>query len=500
MMVVLISSFLLLFSFFSEGDMWKDLSANILDSSHMTQENPQGVKRKVSYIGRIRNAEELIEHEYYSRATIELATAIKEKPDIIKPYLLLGEIYLRKNDIPKLSRLIEELKQKFPTEIQVSILEGRKLIAEEKFQEVTLIFNSIQEKLPPELQFYQAALLSLQNNHEKAKEILQSLNKLPIQEEKLIVGKEGVKEEEVDKEVSISPEFAQKINDFLVVYNDFSLLSDGKNAHLFVLLGKVLAEKNEVVLAREFAEVAVTEDLEYPDAWLLRGYTAFLAKNFESALRDLRQAYKLDPARPQTSYFLALALSETGQNEEAILFFEKANEYGFEFASEVEWKLVELFNKQRKYDQALKLYQKLVDQDTQPKQIASALHTAIDLASKPEAALEMAEKLIENKPNDAFALNMYGWSLIANKKFVQAEEALQKAEKLVPENAQTFLNLGLLYETQSEFKKAISYYQKSYQLGKKSPNNSIANLAAEKYNELKNRSPQDNSKKTEQAL
>ena len=45
----------------------------------------KGVERRISYIGRIKEAKKLMEHEYFSLATIELQTAIAEKPELIQP-------------------------------------------------------------------------------------------------------------------------------------------------------------------------------------------------------------------------------------------------------------------------------------------------------------------------------------------------------------------------------------------------------------------------------
>ncbi len=443
----------------------------------------KGVERRISYIGRIKEAEKLMEHEYFSLATIELQTAIAEKPNLIQPYLILGEIYLRTLDLNRLENLITELKNKFPDDAEIAVLEGRKLITEKKFSEALVVLKLIDNDLPPALKFYHAVLLSLQNNHTKAKIILAELKDLPIDSRDLIVGKDGV-ESEVKNRNTLAPKLANKVTSFAKVYDDFSKLSEGKNPHLFALLAKSLASNNEAILAKEFAEVAIKEDISYIDAWIVRGYANLQMKETALALQDLRHAYELDPIRPQTHYFLALALYESGNNDEAILFFEKALEHDFEFSSEVRWKLIELFSKSKRYDRVLELYKELLDEDSNPKEFASALHTAIDILKKPEVALEIAEQLATNKPHDIFALNMHGWALIANKQFIQAEKVLKQAKKNNPNYARTYLNLGLLYEQQAKFLEAKEFYKQSYDLGKNGNETSLTNLAAEKYNEL----------------
>ena len=133
------------------------------ESSSVGTKKLEGIKRKTSYQGRLREAQKLIDHEYFSLATIELSSAIQEKPKVIDPYLLLGEIYIRTLDTNKLGNLIAQLKKDFSTSPDVVVLEGRKLISEEHFAEALEFFKKEGKDLSPELKFYHAVLLSLQN-------------------------------------------------------------------------------------------------------------------------------------------------------------------------------------------------------------------------------------------------------------------------------------------------------------------------------------------------
>ncbi len=449
------------------------------ETSSVGTKKLEGVKRKLSYQGRIREAQKLIDHEYFSLATIELSSAIQENPEVIDPYLLLGEIYIQTQDTNKLTNLIAQLKKDFPESPDTVVLEGRKLIAEESFSDALTFFKKEGDALNPELKFYYAVLLSLQNDHAGAQEILKELVYLPARSDNWT--------DSATKREQVLGSFSAKVQDLLAVYEEFKNLSEGKNPHLFGLIGKVLAEHNENILAKKFAEVAIKEDIDYVDAWIVRGFANLQLGIDADAIQDLRHAYELDPIRPQTHYFLALALHKVGQDEEAILFFEKSLENDFEFSDEVRWKLVELFTAQKKYDRVIELYQSLLDTDSEPQQFVSAIHTAVDILKKPEIALEFAQKLIDDEPESSFALNMYGWALTVNKKFVQAEQILEKAQEIDPENPRTYLNLGLLNEEQAKFSEAKEFYKKSYDLGKDLEGENataVTNLAAEKYNEL----------------
>jgi len=465
------------------ADIWENFS------NPSVRISSKGVPRRISYIGRIREAKSLMEHEYFSLASIELQSAIREKSDLIEPYLLLGEVYLRTQDIQKLENIIRQLQTLFPDNAEILVLEGRKYIALQDFQSASELFRNVKTNLSPHLRFYQALLSALQNDHKTAKKILSELSKLPVESSRITLGEDGLENKNLNNN-TLSTELASKVNDILKAYESFQELSDGKNPHLFTLLGKTLAEHNESVLAYKFSEIALKEDVSYIDAWIVRGYSNLQMGNSEEALKDLYHAYDLDPLRPQTHYFLALALDKVGKTDEAVLFFEKSLEYNFEFSDDVRWRLVELFSRQKKYDRVIELYEELLDSASDPSQYVQAMHTAIDILKRPDTALTFAERLVAEKPDDAFSLNMYGWALIVNKKFLQAEKELEKAKNLEPKNPRTFLNLALLAEEQSQFEKAKELYKKSYEFGKEKSDESaisLTNLAAEKYNNLVSR-------------
>ena len=448
----------------------------------------EGVPRSLSYRGRLEEVKKLIDHEYFTLATLELLSAIKDKPDFIEPYLILGEVYLRTNDMRKLNRLLSELENKFPDDKTLIVLEARKLIAEGAFHEVLQSLEQAEaETLPPALSFYFAVLKALQNEHETAKNILSELERIPTKENMYSAVQTSEPSSEETEELPrkfVAPELSKKIQDVLITYEEFEELSDGKNPHFFALIAKKLAESNEGRLAREFADTAIKEDVAYIDAWIIRGYANLLLKDFKNALKDLSHAYELDPIRPQTHYFYALALYESGNEEKAALFFEKALEHNFEFSSEIKWKLVTIFHKQKKYDQLITLYKELLSKEVPEEAFTSAMHTIIHLVKSPEDALEVTKTLVEESPDNVFLMNMHAWALISHRYFSEAETFLKNAEALESANPRTYFNFGVLYESQNRFEEAKQQYQKSYELSLKNAHKSLLKLAAEKYNQL----------------
>ena len=464
--------------------------AKNLDSSQkiappQIEEKPSGLPNESSFVGRIRRAENLLQSGKPEVAALELAAAIREKQDLISPYLLLAEVYLQTDQTEKMQALLTEIQQKFPSSDAPEIFAARTLIRQKDFTAAASLLQQNAGNLPPELEFYRAVFALLQNDESLAREILSELEKLPVQAAQIEVGRSGLREVESEDRQTVPKNFSEKVVGLMVVLEEFESLSDGKTAHLLTSAAKVLAENNEPTLAKSFAETAIKEDIAYIDAWILRGYSFFLLRNFDSALADLRHAYSLDPIRPQTHYFLALTLLENQNLEEAALFFEKSLEHDFEFASEIRWKLIEIYTKTKKYDRVVELYQFLIgEKSTEPKQVVQSVSSSLDLMQNPEMALQITQSLVKNYPEDIFSLNMHAWALIANKNFLEAENWLNAAKEIDPKNPRTFLNLGLLAEEQARFEDAKSFYKKSYELGKSTRTHAITNLAATQYNAL----------------
>ncbi|HEY5714193.1 MAG TPA: tetratricopeptide repeat protein [Candidatus Gracilibacteria bacterium] len=446
----------------NDAQIFRDRTLNIPTEKEETPPAPPVVKTGISYQASIEESKNLIDHGYYSNATILLSDLIRKKADNIAAYLVLGDIYLQTNDLAKLTKLIESLEARFPGDAEVALLRTRKWILEGKFVLVLEMLESF-DNPTPNLRWYQMVLYSLQNNHEKAKEILAQLQGASL----------------VDREEKA------RIEDWGTVYKSFDEVSEGKNAHLFALFAKVLAEHNEAFLAKHFADLAIKDEIGYIDAWVLRGYSYFLMQQYQVAEADFRHAYSLDTTRPETQYFLGLTLYELENYEEAVLYFEQVLEYDFEFSESVRWKLVEIFSNQKKYEKALEMYETLLSSEEDPHRFISAVDMAVNILGKPEVALHFTEELIKKDPDNIFLTNLYAWALIANKQYFEAEQTLNDLLEQDPYYARTHLNLGLLYEEQQKFTESRVYYKNAYLYGKSDPKLlSIVNLASERYNAL----------------
>jgi tetratricopeptide (TPR) repeat protein len=495
------------FSFSNTGQIWSEkinyqlaqitqnkLQANSFRNTKTqseTEKEPIKVERKNSLLGDIRTAQERINVRQYKLAIEKLKAVIVRRPNLEYPYILLGEIYLQTQNITQLNGLIDEIKIRFKDQDLVTILEIRKSIADNDFLTASEILNKFTpteenlSEISADILFYYGTFSALQNDHETAQEVFKVLERLPVKKLEMIVSANGIKDNSAKKN-AISPHIAQKVSDLVTIYQEFKQVSDGEDPHLFTLIGKKLAENNEWMLAQGFAEIALQEKSDYTDAWIVRGYTHYLRNNFEEALADFNAAYKLDPIRPETHYFLALTLTELDRDGEAALYYEKVLEQSnFNFETDLKWRLVEILIRQKKYEQVLIIYQELATETSELEKFISPLHQLIELAKRPDLALELSETLYDEYPQDTLAANLYAWSLIADDQIIKSLGVLNEALKQESDNPRTHLNLGLAKEKEQKHTEAAEHYKTAYDLGKTNrAYSAITNMAAEAYNRI----------------
>jgi len=449
---------------------YQEYSKNYLNQNPAKKIIKLGVPRAMSLQGKIREAKKLINDSQFGKASILLSAVLQKDATLIDAYEYLGEIYVQTQNFAKLNNLIKETEKRFPTKSLTSTLKIKKLIAENKLNEALIIIENTEE-IPANLKFYQATLNALKNDHTKSREILTELAEMSTDKE---------------NDEFISEELSKKSINLLKVYEEFDEFADGKNAHLFVLIAKKLAENNEAVLAKEFASVAIKEDSEYVDGWVLRGYAGYLMEDYANSLEDLRQAYQIDPSRPEVYYFLALALEKSGNLPEAALFFEKSLEFDFEFSREIRWKLISILINQKKYDKVIELYKDLAKDSPkeEQKKFVSATATLINILKNPQAAIEITKTLNKNNSNNVLFLNLEAWALLKNNNLDEAEILLAKTLKLEENNPRTALNMGILYESHGDYSLAREWYKKSYEYGSGRGFDEIINIAADKFNNL----------------
>lgn len=274
----------------------------------------------------------------------------------------------------------------------------------------------------------------------------------------------------------------QKSKTLQKAINDFGLQQDGQLIYLKALVAKALIENEDYEIASILLEKILKERSDYRDSWIMMGYANLRIENYERAKQAYQNAYDIDPTKPETQFFLAIALEETGEKEKALEFYQLAFKNQYTPKAHVVQKIAELSLDLGFYKEAFDLYEELlktkhesVDDFIRP------ISIAITKLSDLEKAKKIAEWAKDVYPEEAQSYNLLAWVEIEKGDFSQAQKYLNTAFEKNPKFAAAHYNQGLLFKKQTELQDALQSFETAYKLDKDGP---IGTLAAQEYNLL----------------
>ena len=226
------------------------------------------------------------------------------------------------------------------------------------------------------------------------------------------------------------------------------------------------------------------EEPTYRDAWIILGYAYLTQEHYRDAQDALLKALELDPAKPETRYFLGLSYFGEDQYAAAVTQLQLAVESGYEPRVQAYQKLADVAVLAEQFDIAVKAYETvLILNSSDVTLYIRPIWLYLDKLNNADRAKELAEQAIQEHPNNAMSYNLLGWVQVAQNDLSNAEQNLNYALILDSDLAAAYLNLGWLEQKKENFEQAKEHYKRCYTLD---PSGSVGNLAANRYNEILN--------------
>lgn len=366
------------------------------------------------------------------------------------PFLAIAEIYIEtdKNDLAQENLILAQ--KKGPLSDKGKRLLARLQLLEKNYQQTREVIQSIKTRSNEDyiLEIVLSLLVDdIKNAEEKVKLITES-------------NTEGTY-----KEAGILLEQAFELYETFI---------DSPRSYLLVLTAEQLINIEEYQLARPLLFEAIAEENKYRDAWTLLGYSFLQSNKLTDAKQTLNKSKNLDPYDPNTQFYLGLTYEALGEHQLAINALSQAEGFEYKNMKEV------LIHKGNNYF-ALADYQKSAIEYEKANEISPLdlpLYTRviwmyIEPNNNPLKALSISQKAVQNYPGNAMALNLLGWSQLANNNLDEAEKFLQQAiSKDVTMDA-AYLNLGVIHSQRNNPEVAISYFDKAIKYAEENGNESI---------------------------
>ena len=213
-----------------------------------------------------------------------------------------------------------------------------------------------------------------------------------------------------------------------------ALALNPKTPEAYVRLAQLLANENRVDEALKVCrQMAKQPELAY-NAYISIG-NLLGPDNYAEAAQSYRQAIEIDPGQVDAYLRLASLYHQEGKTTEIEQLLLQATE-AIPENPEPQRLLAELREQQQRWDEAIKLYRRVLEM--QPGGVSAAeLHQRV------------------------------GILLIYQKRYSEAERELLQAKQSDPDNADIYLNLGAVYDRQAKVELALENYTKATEIAPK---------------------------------
>lgn len=234
------------------------------------------------------------------------------------------------------------------------------------------------------------------------------------------------------------------------------------------LTASILDYSGELESAIEEYKSCSKFDVDSPKVHLNLAIAYLKLNRFREAEEELKIVIKLAPDDLKPRIILATLYTSEGREKEAIKVYEEALEKAVEVSPKntaIYHSLAHIYYRQKKYDQALRVYKMIVEISPEDKEAHLFLGLIYNEKGKRKEAIEEFKRALLIDPEFPEALNALGY-LYAEEgiNLDEAEMLIRKALEFEPENPAYLDSLGWVYFKKQRYDEAIKYLERAAQL------------------------------------
>jgi tetratricopeptide (TPR) repeat protein len=434
-----------------------------IEGTQQTQALPEflsedKIGRAKTYTEYMNRGKALETNGYHALAVAEYRAASALAPKNIEPLVEIGRINIRELDPINAKLAFEQALKLQPNNLDVQIYLVRSLLLNRNIKEAQNVISSLTSQNQSS-KYYAGIIAAYFGDYEQSKNLL----------------KDAVS-------IGTSASITTSAQNFLSAYDEFNFNSGGETVHLKTLLARSYNQTGEYNLAIPLLFEVVKEKKDYRDAWVLLGYAYLNLQKYQDAVESLQEAYKLDPQKSESAFFLGLGYYGLDDLTSAAKYLELAKRNGYQPQVQVDQKLAEIYLQLKNYTSAAASYENVISLNSgDVNYFIKPIWIYVDRLNQPEKAMVIAQKAYKSHPDKAMSFNLLGWAAIGENKLVEAEDYLKKAMIIDPKMDAIYLNFGILWEKRGDFSRAGYYYKKAFAMGN---GNSISSSAADHYNKI----------------
>jgi protein O-GlcNAc transferase len=265
--------------------------------------------------------------------------------------------------------------------------------------------------------------------------------------------------EAIETSLNLSPNNANAYHQLSVSLSQLGYLQDAiaagwkairlnsQSIETYLHLGYLLLERGEFEQSEHIYRRAIAIAPQHYQTYLNLGHLDLIRERTDEAIALFQKALQLKPRDPDIIYNLALALSATGQTNEAILYFA--------FAA----------YRRQQYNEAISYFCQYLDTQTGEIEAYQALANCYQALNRIEDCLNLYQTAIDLYPH---SLDLYLNYLLSLQYFGQSDRAIAAIEQANPSFAASLILklhklrlLPILYRSQEQIKTCRNHFNQN---------------------------------------
>ncbi|WP_456396114.1 tetratricopeptide repeat protein [Desulfurobacterium sp.] len=206
----------------------------------------------------------------------------------------------------------------------------------------------------------------------------------------------------------------------------------------------------------------LTEKSDKPEDYIICGKLLIKQKRYKEAIRALKKGLRIAPENPLLNFLTGYSYYKLKQYKKAKKYLIKAARLNPEIDDAYQF-LGKIY--QKTHDKKIKMFfEKLCKNKNVPLSVLRELARIYIIDGEKEKAVKVLNKIVEKEPYNLQNLTQVATSLLNLREYNKVIPVIKRITTLNPDNPNVYFLLGVTYELTGQKKKAVKAYEKSLDL------------------------------------
>jgi tetratricopeptide (TPR) repeat protein len=353
--------------------------------------------------------------------------------------LQIAELHNTLQQFDEAAGSLQKMLELDPGNVELKRTLAQTYVREKEYDKAIVVYRELREVQPDNLEYLSemASVYLMKKEYEEAADLFE-----------VVLAQDTVS---VESKLRIGEVyFGQLENDSTLVPVARSIFERIRDAHpqdwrAYWFLGAIGAvSRNDSLSIPNFRKVTELAGWN-ADGWVYLSSVFLERNNFNEVVTILESALKVVPDDYRVNFFLGVAYSRLGRNEDAARVLERARELNADDVGVLS-QLALVYDNMQRHDESDRLYEEALKKDPDNHLLLNNYSYSLsERRLQLDRALEMSRKAVEAQPKNSSYLDTLGWIFFQLGEYREAEEYISRAIEEGDVSAVVHEHLGDVY-------------------------------------------------------